>query len=171
MTATIAPSNLQLFQEFYSLQGGKLRSFLIARVGLETGKDLFQDVMVALLQKDISAVENLENYAWITAKNMVNRYYRHNTNVENHQASLTINPPSSTVNGQQIVNHTSILEYVESVLKNCTQTESTVFKMYFSEEFTLKEISENLEMPLSTVSYIKNTVQEKIYKAIKKETG
>ncbi|WP_065219127.1 MULTISPECIES: RNA polymerase sigma factor [Butyricimonas] len=126
--------------------------------------DVIQDIFLRLLKSNTTfeSIEHLKSYIYLSLKNSYKRYSSHQHHIEaytKHVKQLSEEEISSEVVNSEVIAHLS------QSIEILPQEYSTILKMYI-EGYSSTEISEKLNIALSTVYKRKDQALEHLKKQI-----
>ncbi|MDE6141456.1 MAG: RNA polymerase sigma factor [Bacilli bacterium] len=157
--------NLKKFDKIYNSTYSSVQKYVLLKCSnIEDINDIIQDIYIDVY-KNIGKIENVKNieaYVLGIAKNKVNKYYgwiyRFKTlsifNLTDQDREFIDNIPSE-VDIEKIVLKNADIDFIWEFLKKKRTIISKIFFLYYHEGYTIKEISDYLDL---NESYIKNSL-------------
>ena len=157
--------NLKKFDEIYNLTYLSVQKFVICKCSnIEDVNDIIQDIYLEVIKniEKLDKVANIEAYILGIAKNKINKYYgllyRFKTlsifSLTNQDKEFVDNIPDEN-DIETIIIKNADIDFIWDFLRNKRVIISKIFYLYYNAGYTIKEISEYLNL---NESYIKNSL-------------
>lgn len=161
----IDQANLNKFDKIYNSTYFSVQKYILLKCSnIEDVNDIIQDVYVEVYKNidKFSNIENVESYILGIAKNKVKKYYgllyKFKTlsifNLDYQDRELLENIPDET-DIESIILKNADIDEIWDFLKRKRAIIGKIFYLYYNEGYTIKEISECLNLK---ESYIKNSL-------------
>ncbi len=157
--------NLKKFNKIYDeTYNNILKCVLCECSNISDVNDIIQEIYLEVYKKinDIENIQNIDAYIVGIAKNKVKKYYRFrykfkilSLNNENINDEEFMDNIPSNINVENMIMEDNDLEIIWSFLKKKKIVVQKIFYLYYSMDFTIKEIASSLN---KSESYIKNNL-------------
>lgn len=160
------------FNEVYDMFYNNTFNWVRSKIGnKESTEELTNDIFI-IVYKNLKNFKgnnkDLKNWIITITNNQIIDWYRANKNKSNEQSidnELNKNIKTNLINKSDKNNfekYFELIDYFSKKILTFTPKLKTIANMYFLEEYNIKEISEELNIPIGTVCYDISNIKKKI---------
>lgn len=143
------------FEAIYRRYWRRLFVFVYHQIGCkEEANEILQDLMESLwLNRSDSDIHNLRLFLFISARNLVNMYFRRQINLRKYMEYQLMQDVADSIEADYAVNEKELMKAIENALEGLPEKTATIFRMNKLDKVSINKIAIHMGLSDRAVKY------------------